>query len=195
MAEYRRLLKAASVEVLEPRDIGLELTVVEDGVTFLANAQKKAREYASASGLPVLADDSGIAVKALGGRPGVDSAVFGGPGLDDAGRVRLLLETLGPEADRRARYVCVICLAAPSEPVRDVFVGHCDGRIGRVPKGDGGFGYDPIFVLPDGRTMAEVDDEEKDFLSHRGQAVREMLATFDLAGWAGRHRPQVASNP
>jgi XTP/dITP diphosphohydrolase len=185
LLELRRLLARASVDILSPRDAGLEITVEEDGLTFLANAQKKAREYASASGLPALADDSGLVVRALGGRPGVETARYGGPGLDARGRYRLLLEELDGEADRRAEFVCVLALARPGGPASHVFMGRCEGRIGRHPAGEGGFGYDPVFVLPDGRSMAEVPDAEKDVVSHRGRAVAEMLAQFDLVGFAG----------
>src|SRR5207302_2256372 len=109
----------------------LDLTVEEDGQTFLANSQKKAREYVSASGIPTLADDSGLVVDALGGAPGVDSARYGGPDLDDAGRSQLVLDQLGAVADRRASFICVLALARPLRPVRDVFVGRCHGRLGR----------------------------------------------------------------
>jgi XTP/dITP diphosphohydrolase len=178
------LLAGSGVEVVSPEDIGLDLHVDEDGATFLANSQKKSREFAAASGLPALADDSGLVVDALGGEPGVQSARYGGPGLDDAGRCRLVLEKMEGTGDRDARFVCVLSLARPSGPVRDVFVGRCAGRIGRQPRGAGGFGYDPIFVFPDGQTMAELADAEKDLRSHRGQAVREMLAALNLPRWA-----------
>jgi XTP/dITP diphosphohydrolase len=166
-----------------PADVGLDIEVDEDGATFLANAQKKARLHAAAAGMAVLADDSGLVVDALGGRPGVESARYGGAGLDAAGRYRLLLEELEGEVHREARFMCVLCLARPGAPVRDVFMGRAEGRIGRRPVGEGGFGYDPVFVLPDGRTMAELPDDEKDRVSHRGRAVREMLGAVDLAAW------------
>lgn len=170
---------------MSPGELGLDLQVEEDGLTFLANAQKKAREYAAAAGLPALADDSGLVVRALGGRPGVESARYGGGALDDRGRNRLLLTEMDGRPDRQAEYVCVVALARPGGPAAKVFMGRCEGRIGRHPVGDGGFGYDPVFVLPDGRSMAEAPDEEKDAVSHRGQAVAELLAQLDLARWAG----------
>lgn len=153
-------------------------------MTFLANAQKKAREYAAVAGIPALADDSGLVVRALGGRPGVQSARYGGTGLGSSGRNRLLLEEMDGRADRQAEYVCVIALARPGGPAAKVFMGRCEGRIGRHPVGDGGFGYDPVFVLPDGRSMAEAPDAEKDAVSHRGLAVAEILSQLDLARWA-----------
>ena len=184
LAEYRRLLAMAPVEVVSPADLGLDLQVEEDGLTFLANAQKKAKEYAAAAGIPALADDSGLVVRALGGRPGVESARYGGDGLDEPGRNRLLLQEMEGRPDRQAEYVCVIALAHPGGPAAKVFMGRCEGRIGRQPVGDGGFGYDPVFVLSDGRTMAEATDEQKDALSHRGQAVAEMLGQLQLDRWA-----------
>ena len=189
LAEYRRLLGQSGVELVSPGDIGLDLEVDEDGATFLANSQKKAREFATASGLSALADDSGLVVDALGGEPGVESARYGGPGLDDTGRCRLVLEKLEGVGNRAARFVCVLSLGHPGAPVREVFVGQVGGRIGREPRGGGGFGYDPVFVFPDGRTMAELGEVEKDARSHRGAAVREMLAALSLPRWleaAGR---------
>ena len=180
LTEFRRLLAPLEVELLSPMDLGVDVEVVEDGLTFLANAQKKARAYASASGIPALADDSGLVVDALGGEPGVQSAVWGGADLDAAARNRLLLERMEGVTDRSARFVCVLCLGVPGRPVRDVWVGECNGRIGREPRGQNGFGYDPVFALPDGRTMAELPDTEKDVVSHRGRAVAEMLRSGTL---------------
>jgi XTP/dITP diphosphohydrolase len=177
-----------------PAEVGAEdLEVDEDGVTFLANAQKKAREYAAATGLPTLADDSGLTVAALGGRPGVQSARFGGPGLSSDDRNRRLLELMEGQADRSAAYVCVIALARRAEPASKVFLGRCEGRIGRHPRGEGGFGYDPVFLLPDGRSMAELPDADKDAISHRGLAVAELLSQFDLGAWAGGAGPEPAT--
>lgn len=155
----------------------------------MANAEKKARAYAEASGLPTLADDSGLIVDALGGRPGVESSRFGGPELSDADRNRLLLNLMERESERGARYMCVICLAGRGhaghiEDPQKVFVGRCEGRIAKQPRGSGGFGYDAIFLLPDGRTMAELPAGAKDAISHRAVAVMEMLQGCDLAAWA-----------
>ena len=185
MAEYTRLLSQAGVDLTTPVAAGVPRPQVEeDGATFLANAQKKARAYADTSGLPALADDSGLTVVALGGRPGVQSARFGGPGLSASERNQLLLEQMEGRADRSAAFVCVICLVRPGGPASKVFLGRCEGRIARHPSGWGGFGYDPIFLLPDGRSMAELSDEEKDAVSHRGLAVAELRSQFDLASWA-----------
>lgn len=171
--------------MVAPDDVGLGgFEVDEDGVTFLANAQKKAREYAAAASLPTLADDSGITVSAVRGRPGVQSARYGGDGISSGERNRLLLAEMDGQADRSAAYVCVIALVRPGGPAEKIFLGRCEGRVAREPRGDGGFGYDPIFLLPDGRSMAELPDAEKDAVSHRGRAVAEMLAQLDLPRWA-----------
>jgi XTP/dITP diphosphohydrolase len=183
--EYRQLLAEIRVEVVSPSEIGLDIQVDEDGVTFLANAQKKAHAYADASGLPVLADDSGLVIDALGGEPGVWSSTYGGEGLSAAERNFQVLEKMAGVAERRARFICVICLGAPGQPAYKVFVGECEGRIAREPRGSGGFGYDPIFVLPDGQTMAELDDAGKNTVSARGRAAKELLAQLDLKSWVG----------
>jgi XTP/dITP diphosphohydrolase len=119
----------------------------EDGETFIENALEKARHYARATGLPALADDSGLSVAALGGAPGVRSARYGGPGLDDAGRCRLLLQSLDGYRDRRAFFTSVLALARPDGAAL-CWTGRVDGLITREPRGAGGFGYDPIFYYP-----------------------------------------------
>jgi len=149
----------------------------EEGDDYRANAVAKARAVAEQLGEHALADDSGLEVEALDGRPGPRSARYGGPGLDDAGRVARLLDELDgvPEERRRARFVCVAAWVDPAGRV-EVAEGVCPGRILAAPRGTGGFGYDPVF-LPDGhtRTMAELGAAEKEALSHRGAAVRRLL--------------------
>ena len=186
MRELRRLLADAPLEAVAPADLGLALDVAETGATYAENAALKARAFAEASGLPALADDSGIEVDALGGGPGPRSARYGGPGprsaryggpgLDDAGRAALMLRELAgvPDGQRGARYRAVVAIARPDGRL-DSFDGVWEGSIGREPRGAGGFGYDPIFRLPDGRSAAELSAAEKDALSHRGQAVRAAL--------------------
>lgn len=150
--------------------------VVEDGATYLDNARKKALSAARFTGGLALADDSGLEVDALGGAPGVRSARFGGPGLDDAGRHRRLLAELGDRADRRARFRCVLVLTDGDTAVSAE--GVLEGEIAREPRGAGGFGYDPVF-LPDcfpGRTLAEVAASEKNRVSHRAEALRALLS-------------------
>jgi XTP/dITP diphosphohydrolase len=174
--ELQRLL-AGTAEVVSPVDLGLALDVDEDGDTYEANAVKKARAYAAASGCLALADDSGIEVDALDGRPGVRSARYGGDGLDDEGRNSLLLKELAgvPDDKRTARYQAVVALAWPDGRT-EVFRGAFEGSIGHERRGRRGFGYDPLFVTGDGRTAAELSDSEKDAVSHRAQAVRAAAA-------------------
>jgi XTP/dITP diphosphohydrolase len=146
--------------------------VVEDADTFEGNAEKKARAFADFTGLPALADDSGLVVDALGGRPGVHSARYApseGERID-----KLLGELAGVPEDRRsARFVCVLCLVTPAGV--HFTRGACEGRIGHARRGANGFGYDPVFVLPSGQTMAELTRDEKSAVSHRGEAFRQML--------------------
>ena len=200
--EIQEILAPTGATLVLPGDVGVDLDVDEWGSTFATNAALKAVAYAQASGLPCLADDSGIEVDALDGRPGVHSARFaGGPRDDDANNARLLRELANVAAsERTARYRCVIALARPTgEAAREatrrryedvpadgasvvdgvVVVtasGACEGSIGFEARGSGGFGYDPFFVLPDGRHMAELPPGEKHAISHRGAALRALLA-------------------
>lgn len=175
--EFKRLLDGIPYEVVTPRDLGIELDVVEDGDGYAPNAIKKAEAFAAAGNCAALADDSGIEVDALNGGPGYLSARYGGPGLDDEGRVQLLLRELRdvPDGERGGRFRAVVAVAIPGEETR-TFEGVVEGTIAREVRGQGGFGYDPVFLRPDGRTTAEYSDEEKDAVSHRGQAVRAAAA-------------------
>jgi len=149
----------------------------EEGDDYARNAAVKAEAVARATGLAAVADDSGLEVDALGGAPGPRSARYGGPGLDDAGRVARLLSALdGRSGDARgARFVCVAALARPGEETRTAR-GECAGRILEAPRGAGGFGYDPIFeVGAGGRAMAELLEDEKNRISHRARAFRALL--------------------
>ena len=185
--ELRALVEAAGYQVVTLADIGLAAAAYEEsGATYEENGVGKARHYARLSGRVSIADDSGIEVDALGGRPGVQSARYGGPGLDDTGRNRLLLDELRgvPEGRRTARYVAVAVIARPDGEAR-VFHGVCEGRITDAPRGAGGFGYDPLFFHPPiCATFAEVDPARKHEVSHRGRAL-QALATF-LASAEGR---------
>ena len=176
VTEIRRILGDLPVQLVTPADLGLTLTVEEDGDTYLANASKKALAFAQASGLPALADDSGIEVDALGGQPGLHSARYGGPGLDDRGRVTLLLRSLEETGGTGspARFRAVVVLVLPDGSLHSA-EGICEGRIAPAPRGQSGFGYDPVFELPDGRTMAELPAAEKDAISHRGNSLRAIL--------------------
>ena len=153
--------------------------VPETGATFEANALLKARAIAEHTGLPAVADDSGLCVDALGGMPGVLSARWAGRHGDDKANLDLVLAQVAdvPDARLRARFVCAAALVVPGNAAREVVVtGSLDGRLVRVPRGTGGFGYDPIF-LPDGfsQTTAEMTAEEKDAISHRGRAFRALV--------------------
>ena len=149
---------------------------IEDGETFGENARIKAVAAAKALGEVVLADDSGLCVDALGGAPGVYSARFEGEGHNDAANIKKLLECMKdvPDDKRQARFVCSLCLAFPNG---DFFVaeGDCCGSIAREKRGKFGFGYDPVFLLPDGRMMAELDEMEKNLISHRGEAYKLVI--------------------
>jgi XTP/dITP diphosphohydrolase len=174
--EFRRLLASLPVDLVTPRDLGLDLDVQETGATFEDNARIKAHAFAEASGLPALADDSGIEVDALGGRPGVWSARYGGPGLDDPARTQLLLREMAdvPDGDRACRYRVVLVFAGP-DGSEEVAEGRCEGLVAREAVGANGFGYDPIFYVPSfRRTIAQLDPAQKDAISHRGAAARVM---------------------
>ncbi|MFM7679286.1 MAG: RdgB/HAM1 family non-canonical purine NTP pyrophosphatase [Roseiflexaceae bacterium] len=178
LAEYAQLLNMPMVTLCSLRDVGISADAPEDGQTFVDNALQKARYYAAKSGLPTLADDSGIVVDALAGAPGVYSARYGTPDLDDAGRRRLLLANVNAlgDVDRSARFVCVIALVLPDG--REFHTqGICEGQIASYEAGDGGFGYDPIFWLPERQcTIAQLSAAHKNAISHRGQATRAMQA-------------------
>jgi XTP/dITP diphosphohydrolase len=185
LRELLRLVEGLPIRVVTPAGLGRPLPeVVEDGATFAENAAKKAIAFARFSGLVALADDSGLCVDALGGAPGVISARWSeaeAPGLagrarDEANNRKLLAALAGISKDQRgASYLAVLALAGPTGELLASVEGRCAGRIGREPRGAGGFGYDPLFV-PEGRafTMAELPPEEKDALSHRGAAFRAL---------------------
>jgi XTP/dITP diphosphohydrolase len=181
LVELRRIFGAVEgLTVVGPEEVGPIPDVVEDGDTFEHNARKKAREIARAKGMMTIADDSGLEVDALGGAPGVYSARYAGGGGDRANNEKLLRE-LGdtPDAARTARFRCVLAIADPDGPLGDdehVAAGAVEGRIGHAPRGDGGFGYDPLF-FPEGRevTMAELAPADKDAISHRARAARAIL--------------------
>ncbi|MBI3126543.1 MAG: RdgB/HAM1 family non-canonical purine NTP pyrophosphatase [Candidatus Tectomicrobia bacterium] len=186
--EVGAALAGLPVRVVTPKEAGISLEVEETGSTYAENALLKAEAACRAGGLPALADDSGIEVDALPGELGVRSARFGGEGLDDAGRNRLLLERLAgvEEARRGARFVCVLAFVRPGGRF-GFFEGELSGRVLAEPRGEGGFGYDPLLYLPSlGRTVAELDLETKNRISHRGRA----LAAF--RGWLAR---ELAENP
>lgn len=181
VAEFRALLAGCGWEIVTPADVGLELDVDETGQTYAENATLKATAFARASGLTALADDSGLEVDAMDGRPGVRSARYAGADLTHAARVEAMLEELRdvPEANRTARFRCVIAIATGEEDVQ-LAEGTVEGRIADAPRGDNGFGYDPIFLLPErGLTMAELPAGEKQRISHRGEAARKAVTILE----------------
>lgn len=170
--EFARLLPGVGIDPLPDAAESPE----ETGATYAENALIKARAAAEFTGTAAIADDSGIEAAALGGAPGVRSARFAGDGASDAQNLQLLIERVDPGSG--LEYVCVIALVDPSSGREDLFEGRCAGAMAAAPSGDGGFGYDPVFLpsaLPDGRTMAELTDAEKDSISHRGIAARLLL--------------------
>ncbi len=175
--EYEELLSPLALSLRTPQDLGLSISVREDGHAYEDNARIKALAYQQASGLLTLADDSGLEVDALGGRPGLHSARYGGPGVDDEGRYWLLLEQLGdvPWERRTARFRCVIVVATPRGQTHST-EGVCEGMIAFEPQGARGFGYDPVFYLPQhGKTMGQLSPRVKNRISHRAHAARRML--------------------
>lgn len=179
LAELSELVEPLGLEVISAAELGAP-DVEEDGATFEQNAAKKAREVSAAVGLPALADDSGLVVNALAGAPGVHSARFAGPEATDADNNRLLLERLqGVAKDLRgAHFVCAMAFADPGGAqgqAVEVARGECHGVILEAPRGEGGFGYDPLFWVPDqGRTFAELGASVKNTISHRAMAMGRM---------------------
>ena len=177
--EIKTILSGRFEEILSLREAGIDHETVEDGVTFAENALKKAREIAAISGYASLADDSGISANALGGAPGVYSARFSGetnPDLRDAANNALLVAKLKDKEDRSAYYSCAMALVYPDG--REVLAeGFMHGYIIDEPRGERGFGYDPFFVpVGETRTVAEMSDEEKNCISHRANALKDLLS-------------------
>lgn len=176
LKEMNDILSAMGIEVCSEAEAGVDVEVEETGVTFEENSLLKARAVMEASGMPAIADDSGLCVDCLQGAPGIYSARYGGEGLDDAARTRLLLENMRGELSRKAHYVSVITCCFQNGDVITAR-GECHGMIAYAPIGSGGFGYDPVFFLPElKKTYAQITPEEKNAISHRGKA----LAAFQL---------------
>ena len=186
--ELAALLAGCPFKLISLSDMGIDTDVPETGSTFEENATIKARAYARETGILTLADDSGLEVKALGGEPGPLSSRYAGPGATDLGRIAFLLRKLEniPEQEWEARFRCVLAVAPPNEAVQ-LYSGECLGRIVRDSRGDNGFGYDPVFLLPGlGKTMAELSPAEKNRVSHRSMAARK--ATKALRRMASESR-------
>jgi XTP/dITP diphosphohydrolase len=177
LREFARLLAPAGIAV-EALPLGIELPP-EDGPTFAANALPKARRAAAATGRPAFGDDSGIEAEALDGAPGVRSARYAGVGASDQDNLDKLVREA--PAGSGLRYVCALAYVDPQAGEERLFEGECRGQMADVPRGSGGFGYDPVFLVGGGRTMAELSDAEKDAISHRGRAARALAAWLETS--------------
>ena len=179
--EMSNILSGLGIQVVSPAELGITVDVEETGTTFAENAMLKAKAICAASGLPAIADDSGLCVDALGGAPGVYSARYGGAGLDDRGRYMRLRESMRGQTTRAAHFACAIACAFPNGDELTA-QGRCDGTVAFAPMGEGGFGYDPIFFVPEkAKTFGQLTAQEKDEISHRGRALKEFaekLATY-----------------
>lgn len=176
--ELASLLRDFGLDIVAQTDLDVE-SAEETGLTFIENAILKARHAAAITGLPAIADDSGLAVDALGGAPGIYSARYAGVDASDRQNLEKLLVALNdvPDGQRQAQFHCVLVyLRHADDPIPLVFHGVWPGEITRAPAGEGGFGYDPIFYVPsEGKTAAELTREEKSAISHRGQALKQLL--------------------
>ena len=181
LKEMNDILSGMGIEVCLQADVGVDVDVEETGSTFEENSMLKAKAVMEASGLPAVADDSGLCVDAMNGAPGVYSARYGGEGLNDMGRYKLLLANMPKGAARTAKFVSVITCCFPNGDVLTA-QGECPGTIAFAPMGEGGFGYDPVFFLPKlKKTFAQLTPEEKNAISHRGKALEafaEKLAAY-----------------
>jgi XTP/dITP diphosphohydrolase len=174
LRELNTILSALGLEVISQREAGLNLDVEETGTTFEENSLLKAQAACQASGMIAIADDSGLEVDALNGEPGVYSARYGTPDLDDQGRTALLLKNMEGKKERACRFVSVVTCCFPDGRVL-VARGTCEGQVAENPQGDNGFGYDPIFYVPElEKTFAQLSDEEKNARSHRGRALQKL---------------------
>ena len=181
LKEMSDILARFGVEVVSPGDLGITVDVEETGTTFAENAMLKAKAICAAAKLPAIADDSGLCVGALNGGPGVYAARGGGEGLDDKGRYMLLLNNMRGQTTRAAHFTCSIACAFPNGDTLTA-EGRCDGTIAFAPMGEGGFGYDPVFFVPEkAKTFGQLTAEEKSTISHRGKALKsfaEKLETY-----------------
>lgn len=181
LKEMREILTGLDIEVISEAEAGVDVEVEETGSTFEENSLLKAKAVCKASGLPAIADDSGLCVTALGGGPGVYSARYGGPELSDRERYQMVLDGMRGQLDRTAKFVCCVCCVFPDGGGIGAR-GECEGLIVHAPRGEDGFGYDPIFLASGGKkTFAQMTAEEKNAVSHRGKALtafREKLGTY-----------------
>ena len=186
LVEMNAILSQLGIEVCSEAEAGVDIDVEETGTTFEENSLLKAKAVMEASGMPAIADDSGLCVTCLNDAPGVYSARYGGEGLDDTGRYQLLLQNMRGQTDRSAKFVSVITCCFPNGDVITAR-GECLGTIAFAPMGEGGFGYDPVFYYPPyGKTTAEMEPEEKNAVSHRGNALRVLNEKLKEAGYADK---------
>lgn len=189
LVEISKITEKFGFELVLQSELGVDIDVEETGTTFEENSLLKAEAVMKATGLPALADDSGIAVDALNGEPGIYSARYGfDESLDDWGRLLLLLKNMEhvPDGQRQAQFVCVITMVTPDGKVIQAR-GEIHGELTREARGENGFGYDPIFYYPPyGKTTAEMDPEEKNAVSHRGNALRVLNEKLKEAGYADK---------
>ncbi|MDO5400312.1 MAG: RdgB/HAM1 family non-canonical purine NTP pyrophosphatase [Eubacteriales bacterium] len=189
LVEISRITRLFDMELVLQSELGVDIDVEETGSTFEENSFLKAEAVMKATGLPALADDSGIAVDALNGEPGIYSARYGfDESLDDWGRLQLLLKNTEhvPDGERQAQFVCVITMVTPEGKVIQAR-GEVHGELLRAPAGEGGFGYDPIFYYPPfGKTLAQVSMEEKNQVSHRAKALKVFYEKLKEAGYADK---------
>ena len=179
LKEMGAILARFGMEVVSPKDLGLTVDVEETGTTFAENAMLKAKAICAAAQLPAIADDSGLCVDALNGGPGVYSARYGGEGLDDRGRYMLLLNNMRGQTTRAAHFACAIACAFPNGDTLTA-EGRCDGTIAFAPMGEGGFGYDPVFFVPEkAKTFGQLTAEEKSAISHRGRALESFVGKLE----------------
>lgn len=179
LREFREILSGTDLVVKSLDDFGPIPEAIEDGETFDENAYKKAIHTAKVLGLPAIADDSGLCVDALDGAPGVYSARYAGEKATDQDNIKKLLTNLKDKTNRKASFQCVLSIAVPSGPAL-TYEGKCDGIIIDEPRGENGFGYDPIFYFEEfGKTFAELSSDQKHAVSHRGKALAEVRAEAD----------------
>lgn len=179
LKELQAILSQFGIELVLQSELGLDLEPEESGITFAENSLIKAKAVMEASGLPAIADDSGLCVDALNGAPGVYSARYGGPGLSDLQRVQLLLQAMRGQSPRTCHFTCAVTCCFPNGDVLTA-EGQCQGTIAFAPMGSDGFGYDPIFFVPKlKKTFAQLSAEEKNAISHRGNALRAFAAKLD----------------
>ena len=189
LVEISKITEKFGIELVLQSELGVDIDVEENGSTFEENSLIKAKAVMEATGLPALADDSGIAVDALNGEPGIYSARYGfDASLDDWGRLELLLKNTEhvPDGQRQAQFVCVITMITPAGEIIQAR-GEIHGELLREPRGENGFGYDPIFYYPPyGKSTAEMSPEEKNQVSHRGRALRVFYEKLKEAGYADK---------